>query len=127
MPNHEQMRNHERTSEHNKSVVAQMKVQEFTARREGEDFLETSTASPDGATYVLYIYFASWMHPMKHACPLSIVKSEFQGYNGKNARPESASCCLRAAVDQRSRQPEGSRRRSGADIFARSPKSGVSF
>ena len=24
---------------------------------------------------------ASWMHPMKDACPLSLVKSEFQGYN----------------------------------------------
>ena len=104
-----------------------MKVQEFTARREGEDFLETSTASPDGATYVLYIYFASWMHPMKHACPLSIVKSEFQGYNGKNARPESASCCLRAAVDQRSRHPNGSRRLSRAGIFSHDPERGMSF
>ena len=36
--------------------------------------------------------------------------------------PESASCCLRAAVDRRSRQPEGSRRRSRAGILAMSPR-----
>ena len=46
---------------------------------------------------------------------------------GKNARPESASCCLRAAVDRRSRQPEGSMRRSRAGIFARSPRAAWHF
>ena len=33
---------------------------------------------------------ASWMHPMKDACPLPIVKSEFQGYNA-----DCAQHCLR--------------------------------
>ena len=47
--------------------------------------------------------------------------------HGKNARPESTSCCLRAAVDRRSRQPEGSRRCSRAGIFARSPRAPCDF
>ena len=47
--------------------------------------------------------------------------------HGKNARPESTSCCLRAAVDRRSRQPEGSRRRSRAGILARGPRTAMAF
>ena len=46
---------------------------------------------------------------------------------GKDARPESASCCLRAAKDRRSRQLEGSRRHSRAGIFARSQRAACYF
>ena len=46
---------------------------------------------------------------------------------GKNARPESASCCLRAAIDRRFRQPKGSMRRSRVGIFARIPRAAWHF
>ena len=46
---------------------------------------------------------------------------------GKYARPESASCRQRAAIDRRSRQPEGDMRRSRASIFASVPPPAMAF
>ena len=46
---------------------------------------------------------------------------------GKYARPESASCRQRAAIDRRSRQPEGGMRRSRAGIFSRGPRAAWHF
>ena len=34
---------------------------------------------------MLALGLVSWMHPMKDACPLYMVKSEFQGYNANDA------------------------------------------